>query len=82
MPFNLQDFKKVPIAEATAVPSHSGQCHVTINKWWAVTEDDCILYFGISRQCNEHQKVIEHMLTHEGYPGVKAVFIPVVFDKE
>lgn len=76
---NANDFRKVPICEATRPPAESGTFQVQVNKWWAVTEDDCVLMYCESRQCNSDRRVVEHIITHEGHPGVKAVLLPHVY---
>jgi hypothetical protein len=55
----IANFTKVPVAKLTT-PRNGLECRV--NYWWAVTDDDCVLYYkGHSPQCNSDIRVVEHI---------------------
>jgi hypothetical protein len=73
-------FKKTPIAQATTLPETGEFIHVIRDRYWAVTDDDCILaYKGYSRQCNSNEGIVQRLISSDRHPGVKVVFLPLVF---
>jgi hypothetical protein len=80
---NLSDFKKVPIAEASQLPEEWQFCEILRNRYWVVTEDECLLFYqrggGNSPQCNSNEAIAAHIMKSTRNPGVKIVFIPVVY---
>lgn len=78
----VKDFKKIPIMEATKIPTTHGQYNLIANMYWCVTEDDCILYYkNWSRQCNGDINICKHLMEYEDHPGVKVVFLSCVWEK-
>lgn len=53
-------------------------------RWWAVTDDGCVLFFKShgSPQCNVDKRIVEHLLVRQDYPGdptpqfVELAFLP------
>lgn len=77
----MRRFVKVPISDVTT-PDSNGTYELMKDRWWAVTEDDCILFYGSrgrSPQCNSNKAIVEHILSAENHPGVKAVFLTHVW---
>ena len=70
-------FKKVPLAEITN-PQKSGPLWPMKDRWWAVTEDDCVLIYthrgSNSPQCNTDRAIVEQLK----YEGLKTTpkFLP------
>jgi len=62
----VYDYAKIPIDKATAIPSEGGFYQLYKNRYWHVTEDNCILFYlghnhkSYSPQCNHNKKIIEH----------------------
>jgi len=78
----IADFKKVPIIEAINIPTVCGDYTLVKDRWWCVTEDDCILYYrDYSRQCNNDKTICGHIMESENHPGVKSVFLENVWEK-
>lgn len=76
------DFTKVPIEELTEVPKKCGFYELTANRWWAVTADDCLLFYrGASKQCNANKGIVERLLSSENHPAVKVVFLEAVWTR-
>jgi len=74
------DFTKTPIAEATQIPTKGQFVQILRDRFWAVSEDDCILtYKGSSPQCNDNEGIVERIIKGDHHPGVKVQFIPLVF---
>lgn len=67
-------FKKVPIAVITS-PDKSGFLRVIKDHWWAVTADDCVLFYthlgSNSPQCNVNRAIVERVLCPELQAGVR-----------
>jgi hypothetical protein len=75
-----EDFTKTPIDQVTTMPGNREFIHVMRDRYWAVTEDNCILrYKGHSYQCNGNKEIVERIIVADGHPGVKVVFLPLVF---
>lgn len=53
------DFKKVPISKLTAIPEKNGFYELRKNFYWVVTEDDCVLFYKGSAQCNSSKAVVD-----------------------
>lgn len=57
-------FKKVPLAEITS-PEKPGPLWPLKDRWWAVTQDDCVLIYvhrgSNSPQCNANRAIVERM---------------------
>lgn len=59
-----EDFIKVPVSKATAVPDKNGFYHLYAHRCWVVT-DGCILFYkgpngkGRSPQCNANRNICE-----------------------
>ena len=78
----IDDFKKVPIIEAINIPTSRGDYTLVKNRWWCVTEDDCILYYRhYSRQCNNDRDITEDIMASDKHPGVKSIFLENVWEK-
>lgn len=76
---NSERFKKVPIDKATKMPGN-GFWEVFKNKYWAVTEDNCILLFrGRHPQCNANEKLVESAVKNKEHPATKIIFLSYVF---
>lgn len=75
--------QREPISKMTEPPS--GLCRVIKDHWWAVTEDEKILFYNgrkgakfSSPQCNADERCARRL--HEKlYPGLEVRQIPVVF---
>ena len=75
-----KDFKKVPILEATSIPDKNGFYELYKNRYWEVTEDDCILFYkGISPQCNSNKVIVEGLLKKNIFPNSRAELIENVW---
>jgi len=81
-----EDYKKVPIEKATAIPDKGGFYQLYKNLYWQVTEDNCILFYlghdhkGYSPQCNASKATVEHFAKKEMYPWkTRAELIENVF---
>lgn len=58
-----KDFVKIPINIAGAIPARDGFYQLYKNYTWAVTEDDCILLYKGSPQCNINKLIVERHTT-------------------
>jgi hypothetical protein len=75
-----EDFTKTPIAQATTLPETGEFIHVMRDRYWAVTDDDCILtYKEHSHQCNANEGIVQRLIMADWHPGVKVVFLTRVF---
>jgi hypothetical protein len=69
-----KDYKKVSITQATSIPDKGGFYQLYKNRYWQVTEDNCIIFYlghnhkGYSPQCNPSQSTAEHFAKKEMYP--------------
>jgi len=68
---------KVPISEATKVPKLDGFYNLIANRYWAVTDDDCLLFNGTSPQCNSNESIVQRFAVR--YAATKVVFIEAVW---
>lgn len=83
-----KDYKKVPIEKATAIPDREDFYQLYKNRYWQVTEDNCVLFYlghnhkGYSPQCNQSKSTAEYMAKKNIYPWktraelIENVFIP------
>ena len=64
---------KVPIKEVVDFEKIiEGDNYCYVDRWWHVTEDDCILFYnGFSPQCNSHKSIIER----SPIKGARPVFL-------
>lgn len=71
--YSKKPWIKIPLDEITT-PQNGRMC--LTHCWWAVTEDDCVLFFKThgSPQCNTRRAIIERIR-----PDCRAVFIEVAF---
>ena len=75
-----EKFTKIPIAEIIKIPNDGETVQLYKNRWWAVTEDDCILLFKEhSYQCNTNINIMERVLQSKTHPGVKVQFIETAY---
>ena len=74
-------FKKVHLDIATKVPENGGVYNLIKNRWWAVTDDRCILYYKNARQCNINKIIVEHIIKMENHPAKTVEFLENVWEK-
>ena len=79
---NIQDFKKVKI-DKLSHPKRNGLYKLYYNFYWAVTDDDCVIFYRKSNtpQCNQNEKIMCHNLgLWEGIKEIKLIeyiFVPI-----
>jgi hypothetical protein len=67
-------FQKIKISDATKEPKDDGVYCLMTNRFWLVTDDDCILiYRGYSPQCNRNKQISESILKNN--PLAKKVLL-------
>jgi len=84
----LEHFQQVPIAELTA--PKSGIFHVRVNEFWAVTDDNCLLFYTgrgkkrrhyTSPQCNSNEDIARKVSESYDFPvtvkQLAIVYVPV-----
>jgi len=55
-----KDFKKVSIEKVTTIPDKNGFYELYKNRFWTVTEDNCILFYkDRAPQCNSNKSITE-----------------------
>ena len=81
MKINAKGFKKVNLTVATKVPEKSGVYNLIKNRWWAITEDGCILYYENARQCNVNKTIVEHIINLENHLGKTVELLENVWEK-
>lgn len=68
---------KLKISDFDHMPEESGSYDIMLNKYWIVTEDECVLlYNGYSFQCNDHEQIVESIL--KLYPNCVVRQIPLM----
>ena len=74
------DFTFVKIEDIQKIPEKGGFYELVKNRWWAVTENDEVLFYKGSKQCNPDKTISEHLLkTIKDYPADRVVFIENAF---
>ena len=68
-------YTKVPKSEVIT-PKNGYIC--MLNRYWYVTDDDCVLFYGDSPQCNQDKRIMEYRSSMKQY---KIEFIPVAYRK-
>ena len=62
-------------------PKTTGLYQIYVDKYWIVTEDNCImLYNNSSYQCNSSEKIAKQFL--KNYPNCLVKLIPILYFKE
>lgn len=63
------------------LPPDAGMLHHYRDRWWAVTEDNCVLmYEGKYPQCNVNREIVKHVISPQNGPKVVGeVFINSAF---
>lgn len=79
----MEGFVKVPIDEAVKIPDKGGLYELLTDRWWAVTEDNCLLFYekGMAPQCNSNKLIVDKWSRFSGRPATTPVFIKAVFIK-
>jgi hypothetical protein len=82
---NKKDFTKIPIKDIIKIPDSSGIYEVMKNKYYIVTEDNCILKFRkFSIQCNQNDNIVKLLLNRVNfYPfdNLRCEFIETIILK-
>ena len=74
-----EDFSKIPINTISEIPQWQF-AEIVRDRWWAATDDDCVLvYKEYSKQCNSNKAIVERLISINNHPGTKVVFIPIAF---
>ncbi len=68
-------YTKVPKSELTT-PKNGYVC--MLNRYWYVTDDDCVLFYGESPQCNTDRRILEYRESMRDY---KIELIPIAYRK-
>lgn len=68
-------YTKVPISELTT-PKNGYVC--MLDRYWYVTNDECVLFYGDSPQCNVDKRVMEYRLEMSHY---EIRLIPIAYRK-
>jgi hypothetical protein len=80
--FGVHSFTKVPLSELTPDKIIGGTYDIMTDFYWAVTEDDCVLFYrGRSAQCNRNKGIVERIVARAGYPPTRIEFIPIAYLK-
>jgi len=79
----VREFTKIPIDEAIKIPDKCGLYELLTDRWWAVTEDNCLMFYGKGRspQCNSNRAIVDKWSRFEERPPTTPVFIKAVFVK-
>ncbi len=77
-----EDFRKVLVKDATAIPLIGGEYNLIKNKWWCISEDDCVLYYrGYTRQCNSDKIIAECLVSNSDHPAVRVELLENVWER-
>lgn len=69
--YSRKPWRKVSLADVqTYKPGHV----CCAPAWWALTDDDCLLYYKTAPQCNTDERIIKHL-----YPTLRTVFLEQAF---
>jgi len=91
---DIQNYTKVNIEKVTVPPARGGFFQHFANRYWAVTKDDCIMFYkGENPQCNSNKSIVEHIgkekqwfkearLLEHVYIPVKVWFGEILYDLE
>ena len=72
-----KDFKKIPIDKVSNAPNANGHFQHYYNFYWAVTKDNCILFYGQAPICNQIRHVIHKYSFAIEIKQIEHVFVPI-----
>lgn len=71
----------IPKADVTAVPERGGVFQIYRKYWWALTENDEVMFytqFG-SPQCNSNKQITERLVAAKTHPSTHVEQLDTVF---